>query len=101
MDDFTNPADGLLYCGKCSTPKQCRVTIFGRTDIQSCICECERERLAAEKEAFDKRQSIAEKKRRENAEFVKNQEVNLVFETDSGERGRVTGTISTRGGKNK
>ena len=38
--DYTGP-DGLLYCGKCRTPKQSRVTILGAERIMPCICRCE------------------------------------------------------------
>ena len=51
--------DGLLYCGKCNTPKQTRVEIFGRVRTPYCLCKCavekrqkedeERERIAFEK----------------------------------------------------
>ncbi len=47
--NYINSADGLLYCGKCRTPKQCRITAFGNESIQYCICQCEQNRLAEEK----------------------------------------------------
>lgn len=39
MNDYIG-ADGLLYCGKCNTPKQCRITTFwgDRTVHQMCAC---------------------------------------------------------------
>lgn len=36
--------DGLLYCHKCNTPKQCRVKLFGAERTPPCLCECETER---------------------------------------------------------
>ena len=36
-------ADGLLYCGKCHTPKQCLVTVFGRIMKVPCMCQCRTE----------------------------------------------------------
>lgn len=36
--------DGLLYCGKCNTPKQIEVTLFGKKRIVSCLCDCENEK---------------------------------------------------------
>lgn len=50
--DYTNPEDGLLYCGNCHTPKQCRVTLFGKEQIKYCVCKCERIRYEREREAF-------------------------------------------------
>lgn len=46
QEDYLNE-DGLLMCHKCHTPKQCRVTVFGKTNTVHCICKCEQE---AEKE---------------------------------------------------
>lgn len=39
MNDYIG-ADGLVYCGKCNTPKQCRITTFwgDRTVHQMCKC---------------------------------------------------------------
>lgn len=39
---------GLLHCGKCRTPKQCRVTIFEKERLLPCLCQCEQERREAE-----------------------------------------------------
>lgn len=52
-------ADGILYCGKCRTPKQTRITIFGVERTPFCLCRCgaeqrdreERERRQAERQA--------------------------------------------------
>lgn len=38
-DDYT--VDGLIYCGKCNTPKQCRIMLFGNVRVIGCLCECE------------------------------------------------------------
>lgn len=42
--------DGLLYCGKCKTPKQCRVEIFGEVRTPMCLCQCEVEKKEREEE---------------------------------------------------
>lgn len=34
-------ADGLVYCGKCRTPKQIRLTIDGVESIYPCLCYCQ------------------------------------------------------------
>ena len=44
--------DGLLHCGKCNTPKQCRVTLFGKERTPPCLCKCrveQRDREEAER----------------------------------------------------
>ncbi len=65
--DYTGE-DGLLYCGKCRTPKQFRMDtppIEGR--LLPCPCRCEQERLdreAAEQEVQRRRHAVADLKRR-------------------------------------
>lgn len=51
--DYTE--DGLLYCGKCRTPKQCEMELGGRIIKPYCMCRCEAERYELEKE--DKRRA--------------------------------------------
>lgn len=46
--DYIN--DGLLYCGKCHTPKQCRVFILDRERTPMCLCKCEAEKREREEE---------------------------------------------------
>lgn len=55
-------ADGLLMCGQCHTPKQCRIELFGRIRTPYCLCKCQVDRRDAE-EAEIKRQ---ERERRIN-----------------------------------
>ena len=65
--DYTG-ADSLVYCGKCHTPKQMRVTtgfLAGR--IIPCLCHCEKEkrdREDAEEKAREKQKRVAELKDR-------------------------------------
>ena len=65
--DYTGE-DGLLYCGKCRTPKQFRMDappLEGRLLPHPCRCEQERlDREAAEQEAHRHRQAVADLKRR-------------------------------------
>jgi DNA replication protein DnaC len=46
--------DGLLYCGKCNTPKQCKVELFGTVRTQYCLCQCETE--ARDREIAEQKQ---------------------------------------------
>ena len=63
--DYTGE-DGLLYCGKCRTPKQFRMEappLEGRLLPHPCRCEQERlDREAAEQEARRHRQAVADLK---------------------------------------
>ena len=65
--DYTGE-DGLLYCGKCRTPKQFRMEappMEGRLLPHPCRCEQERlDREAAEQEARRHRQAVADLKRK-------------------------------------
>ena len=65
--DYTGE-DGLLYCGKCRTPKQFRMEappLEGRLLPHPCRCEQERlDREAAEQEARRHHQAVADLKRR-------------------------------------
>jgi DNA replication protein DnaC len=48
--------DGLLHCGKCHTPKQCRVTLFGEERTPPCLCKCrveKRDREEAERKRVE------------------------------------------------
>lgn len=58
--DYIDPDDGLLYCGVCHTPKQCRVPFRGNMYTQFCICSCEAKRIEAERETLRKQQLDAE-----------------------------------------
>ena len=59
-DDYIK--DGMLYCGKCNTPKQIRLSVFGGPErIVSCLCECgmkEREKEREEREREDRRRDL-------------------------------------------
>lgn len=41
--------DGLVYCGKCNTPKQCKVVLFDKERTVYCLCKCATEKREAEK----------------------------------------------------
>ncbi len=49
MNDYIG-ADGLLYCGECNTPKQCRIIAFGKEDIVHHMCACAKEKYNAKRE---------------------------------------------------
>ena len=48
--DYINEDDGLLYCGKCNTPKQTKITVLGKIRKPYCLCKCEEEKFDAEEE---------------------------------------------------
>lgn len=77
--------DGLWYCGKCDTPKQCRITLFGSVRTPMCICKCETEKREREKEEHDRRerQQIVAKMRKTG--FPESEMCHWTFETDDGQ----------------
>lgn len=50
-EDYLDEESGLLFCGQCHTPKQCRIFPFGRERLVSCLCQCGREKRNAEEAA--------------------------------------------------
>jgi DNA replication protein DnaC len=81
--------DGLLVCGKCHTPKQCRVFIIDRERTPPCLCKCESDRIAKEE---DERRRIAFEKRvaelRRNG-FPEAEMQGWTFANDDGEGGQI------------
>ena len=55
-DEYINEADGLIYCAKCHTPRQCVIQHGDRIVTPPVMCDCQR--IAEEKAeaAFQKRQ---------------------------------------------
>ena len=48
--------NGLIYCYKCNTPKQCKIVFLGDEAIVSCMCRCESEASEAEQKEFEEMQ---------------------------------------------
>lgn len=48
--------DGLLYCGHCHTPKQCRITFGFGSRIVGCQCACANRRYESERAAAKERE---------------------------------------------
>ena len=63
--DYINSADGLLYCGKCHTPKETRVNFSDQERKVRCVCECEqqRERQKQENDERKRRALLIDKMR--------------------------------------
>ena len=54
--DYTQ--DGLLYCGHCRTPKQCRIKLGDTVRVLGCQCACAQRRYDAERAAEAERQRL-------------------------------------------
>ena len=74
--------DGLLYCGKCKTQKQVRVTFFGQERTPFCLCKCaaeQREREEKEQRRRERELIIQEKRK---AGFPDKELINCTFTND-------------------
>ena len=79
--------DGLLYCGKCNTPKQCRVNnpfVKGKIDIRSCICKCRADELKAEEEAKKLQEKAGRIRQMRAMGFADDKMLNWTFAVDDG-----------------
>ena len=74
--------DGLLHCGKCGTPKQCRVELMGRIISPKCLCKCEVERREKEKEQEEKQEFLERIKKYRKMGFPQSQMEEWTFEND-------------------
>lgn len=53
--DYTGD-DGLIYCGNCNTPKQCRINLFGEEMTVSALCQCQAEADRLKKQQLKEQQ---------------------------------------------
>lgn len=78
--------DGLLMCGKCHTPKQCRfiATWDGKEKKPYTLCACARERRDAEEQARQAQNLHIEVNRLRKLGFPDNEMANWTFTHDDG-----------------
>lgn len=78
--------DGLLICGKCHTPKQCRFTATwdGKEKKTYVPCTCARERRDAEEQARQAQNLRIEVNRLRKLGFPDSEMANWTFNTDDG-----------------
>ena len=74
--------DGLLYCHKCNTPKQCRIEILGMTRTPMCLCKCETERRDREEAEHKRRQRMLETEKMRRIGFQEADMQNWTFAND-------------------
>lgn len=80
--DYTK--DGLLYCGKCNTPKQCEVEFFGKMRIVPCMCKCKKEQYEADAADFQRRQKMLKIQQLRQSGFPDSDMQNMTFDKDDG-----------------
>lgn len=87
-DDYT--VDGLLYCGKCQTAKQCRIELFGQERIVPCLCKCKAEAREAEEEERKRREKMMDIRRMRDLGFADAEMQNWTFERDDGSNEQIS-----------
>lgn len=74
--------DGLLYCGKCNTPKQTRVELFGQVRTPYCLCNCAAERRDREEKERQQREREIRIQEKRKAGFPDKDLINCTFAND-------------------
>ena len=82
--------DGLLYCGKCNTPKQCFVEVFGTIRKPRCLCKCAKEARDAEEEARRQRELADRVQRYRSIGFPESEMSKWTFAADDGSNPKMT-----------
>lgn len=76
--------NGLLYCGKCHTPKQHMGEVFGGVKIVPCLCKCREQELQAEHEREEREKQLARVKELRRAGFPEHEMQTQTFSEDDG-----------------
>ena len=82
--------DGLAYCGKCKTPKQCRVELFGKERTVFCLCRCKAKKLEDEKQQQKQRERLLSIQRMRQTGFPDADMQNWTFERDDGTNAKIS-----------
>lgn len=82
--------DGLLYCGECHTPKQCRVEVFGRIRTPMCLCKCAVEKRVKEEEQQRRAEFMQRIERNRRAGFPDKELQSATFANDDHSNEKLT-----------
>lgn len=82
--------NGLLYCGKCNTPKQVEIECFGKTRRPMCLCKCATEQRDAEEREEKRKQFEQRVKDLRRAGFPKGDMQNWTFANDDMANEKIT-----------
>ena len=74
--------DGLLHCGKCHTPKQVRIELFGKERKPYCLCKCETEKRDAEIAELERQKGLQRIKELRKTGFSDTDMQNWTFDND-------------------
>lgn len=85
--------DGLLHCGKCHTPKQCRIDLFGAVRTPPCLCKCASEARKREEEERQRREFAERVKQYRSVGFPESEMKNWTFANDDGKNQKMTAAM--------
>lgn len=82
--------DGLLYCGKCRTPKQTKIELFGQERTPMCLCKCATEKRDAEEAERKRIERLRKIEGMRNAGFPDREMQNWTFDRDDGTNEKIS-----------
>lgn len=82
--------NGLLYCGKCNTPKECKSKLNGRVTTVRCLCNCEIEANAEEEHRRRREKRNRRIKRLRDLSFYDSRMKDWNFNNDDGDDSYLT-----------
>lgn len=82
--------DGLLYCGRCHTPKQCKITVGGEAVFPACMCECEQEQYRQEQEEEQRQEKLDRINNLKRMCFCDMDMASMTFDADDGQNRKIT-----------
>ena len=85
--------DGLLYCGKCNTPKQCVVDVLGTIRKPPCLCKCAKEARDMEEEALRRRDFADKVQRFRSVGFPESEMSKWNFAADDGSNPKMSAAM--------
>lgn len=80
-DDYIGE-NGLWYCGKCHTPKQCKFPALGKVHIVFCICKCKIEQRDRERKAQAEAERAYYRDLQRQSAFADNKTRSFTFAVD-------------------
>lgn len=86
---------GVLYCGKCHTPKEIRVDLFGRERVLPMLCQCEARRRDEEEAAWKEREFARRVERLRRACFAERGQSEHTFAADDRDDVRLSNAMRT------
>lgn len=82
--------DGLLYCHKCGTPKQCRISFMGQERTPFCLCKCGKEQRDREDEEQRRREQFERVEQLRRMGFPDAEMQGCTFDRDDGANEKVS-----------